>query len=48
LSAADFVRISSVQRLTRRGLQRIAETAVTLAEAEGLNGHAQSIRIRLP
>ncbi len=47
LSAADFVRVSAVQRLTKRGLERIADVAVTLAEAEGLTGHAQSIRIRL-
>ncbi|MPY91098.1 MAG: histidinol dehydrogenase [Luteitalea sp.] len=48
LSAADFVRVSSVQRLTRKGLARIASTSVTLAEAEGLHGHAASIKVRLP
>jgi histidinol dehydrogenase len=47
LSAADFVRVSSVQRLTRQGLARIAPAVTTLAEAEGLQAHAQSIRIRL-
>jgi histidinol dehydrogenase len=47
LSAADFVRVSSVQRLTARGLRAIAPTAITLAEAEGLEAHARSIRIRL-
>jgi histidinol dehydrogenase len=47
LSAADFVRVSSVQRLTRRGLASIAQTVTTLAEAEGLKAHAQSIRVRL-
>ena len=47
LSAADFVRVSTIQRLTRDGLRTIGGAAVTLAEAEGLRGHAASIRIRL-
>ena len=47
LSAADFVRVSSVQTLTRAGFTRIAATAVTLADAEGLTAHAESMRIRL-
>jgi histidinol dehydrogenase len=47
LSAADYVRISSVQRLTRGGLSRIAPAAMALAGAEGLSAHAASIRIRL-
>jgi histidinol dehydrogenase len=47
LSAADFMRVMAVQRLTRRGLQRIAGVAVPLARAEGLQAHAESIEIRL-
>jgi histidinol dehydrogenase len=47
LSAADFVRCTTVQRVTREGLGRIAESIVTLAEAEGLTAHAASIRVRL-
>jgi len=47
LSAADFVRVMSVQRLTRPGLRRVAGAAVPLARAEGLRGHAESIEIRL-
>ena len=47
LSAADFVRVSTVQRLTRAGLRRIAREGMALAEAEGLGGHAASIGIRL-
>ncbi len=46
LSAADFVRVTSVQRLTALGLARIAPAAVTLARAEGLRAHAASIEIR--
>jgi len=47
LSALDFVRINSVQRATRSGLQRLAPTAISLANAEGLIGHAASVVTRL-
>jgi histidinol dehydrogenase len=46
LGAADFVRLFTVQRLTRRGLATIAPSVVTLAEAEGLTAHAASVRVR--
>jgi histidinol dehydrogenase len=46
LGAADFVRVSSVQRVTRQGLRRIGPAGIALAEAEGLTAHAESIRIR--
>jgi len=47
LSAADFMRVMSVQRLTRDGLARLAPTILPLARAEGLTAHAASIEIRL-
>jgi histidinol dehydrogenase len=47
LSAADFVRVMSVQRLTRAGLARLAPTILPLARAEGLDAHAESIEVRL-
>jgi histidinol dehydrogenase len=47
LSAADFVRVMAVQRLTRRGLARLAPTIVSLARAEGLTAHAESIQVRV-
>jgi histidinol dehydrogenase len=47
LSAADFVRVSTVQRVTRRGLARLAPVATTLAREEGLPAHARSIEVRL-
>jgi len=47
LSAADFVRITSVQTLTRAGLARVAPHAIALATAEGLSAHAASIAIRM-
>ena len=47
LSAADFVRVSSVQRVSGDGLRRLAPTAISLANAEGLVAHAASIAVRL-
>ena len=47
LHAADFVRVMAVQRVTRDGLARVAPTIVTLARAEGLDAHAESIEVRL-
>ena len=46
LSAADFVRVATVQRISAAGFRRIAPAAIVLAEAEGLTAHASSIRIR--
>jgi histidinol dehydrogenase len=46
LSAADFVRVWTIQRVTARGLRTIGPAAVALARAEGLAGHAASITLR--
>ncbi len=46
LSVNDFLKIITVQNFSRQGLQRIAPTITTLAEAEGLVAHAQSVRLR--
>jgi histidinol dehydrogenase len=46
LNAADFVRVSTVQRMTPAGLRALAPTIVTLARQEGLEGHARSIEVR--
>jgi histidinol dehydrogenase len=48
LHAADFVKLVSTQRLTAAGLKRLASTITTLARAEGLEGHARSIDVRVP
>jgi len=47
LSAADFVRQITVQRMTRAGLRGIGGTVMTLATAEGLQAHAASIGVRM-
>lgn len=46
LGVLDFVKTISVQQLSRSGLERIAPAVVTLAVAEGLTAHAESIRVR--
>jgi histidinol dehydrogenase len=46
LGVQDFVKTISVQQLSRDGLGRIASAVITLAEAEGLKAHAESIRVR--
>lgn len=46
LSSADFVKVISVQRLTREGLESLSPAITTLARAEGLEAHARSVEIR--
>ena len=46
LSVLDFVKVITVQQLSRSGLGKISNTVTCLAEAEGLQAHAQSIRVR--
>ena len=46
LSVLDFVKIISVQEVSRAGLERAAPVVETLATAEGLMAHAASVRAR--
>jgi histidinol dehydrogenase len=46
LSVLDYVRIIACQEVSREGMRRIAAPAMALAEAEGLRGHAESLRVR--
>jgi histidinol dehydrogenase len=46
LSAADFVKVISVQELTPASLKRLAPAITTLARAEGLEAHARSVEAR--
>jgi histidinol dehydrogenase len=46
LSVLDFVRLISCQEVSPEGIRRIAPPAIALAEAEGLRGHAESLRVR--
>lgn len=47
LSAADFVKVISIQELTRDALKRLAPAITTLARAEGLEAHARSVEVRI-
>ncbi|MGC1619538.1 MAG: histidinol dehydrogenase [Candidatus Acidiferrum sp.] len=47
LSAADFVKCTSVQNIDSTGFRRLASDAVKLAHAEGLPAHAKAVDVRL-
>src|SRR3984957_17639538 len=47
LSVMDFVKVITVQQYTEKGLRQLGPHAVALAEAEGLTGHAESVRRQL-
>ncbi|AXR78061.1 histidinol dehydrogenase [Natrarchaeobaculum sulfurireducens] len=47
LSVETFLRSTTVQRLSSTGLAEIGDAITTLAEAEGLEAHAESVRRRL-
>ena len=46
LSVVDYLKIITVQEVSREALVRIAPIVTTLAEAEGLSAHAESVRVR--
>jgi histidinol dehydrogenase len=48
LSVLDFVKVITVQELSKSGLNKLGKTVTYLAETEGLQAHAQSIRMRCP
>ena len=47
LSVNDFLKIITVQEYSMQGLAALGPQAVVLAEAEGLTGHAEAVRVRL-
>ncbi|NNF62308.1 MAG: histidinol dehydrogenase [Gammaproteobacteria bacterium] len=47
LGVADFQKTITVQEATAAGLERLGPTATTLARVERLDGHAQSVDLRL-
>jgi histidinol dehydrogenase len=46
LSVLDFVKVITVQELSRAGLRKIAPSILALAKAEGLRAHGRSIELR--
>jgi histidinol dehydrogenase len=47
LGIQDFLKITNVIALDKAIVKELAEAAITIAEAEGLEGHAEAIRQRL-
>jgi histidinol dehydrogenase len=46
LSVMDFVKVITVQQYTQEALREVGPHTIALAEAEGLMGHAESVRVR--
>ena len=46
LSVLDFMKLITIQELSRSGLQQIGNTVESLAQLEGLQAHANSVRVR--
>jgi histidinol dehydrogenase len=46
LSVLDFVKVITVQEISRTGLKKIAPSLLALAKAEGLRAHGRSIELR--
>ena len=47
LGVADFVKRTSLLRVSPEGLSTLGPAAIALGEAEGLDGHARSVAMRL-
>jgi histidinol dehydrogenase len=47
LAVTDFLKVISVQQLSRAALKRLAPAITTLARAEGLEAHARSVEARI-
>jgi histidinol dehydrogenase len=47
LSVLDFVKIITVQQYTHEALCEVGPHTITLAEAEGLKAHAESVRVKI-
>ena len=47
LSVLDFIKIITVQQYTLDALREVGPHTIALAEAEGLVGHAESVRVRM-
>ncbi len=47
ITVQSFMKSMTVQSLTGKGLRKLGATIVTMAEAEGLDAHANAVKIRL-
>jgi len=46
LNINHFIKYSSIQKISKNGLESLKETIIALAEEEGLKAHADAIRTR--
>jgi histidinol dehydrogenase len=47
VSADSFVKKITYQQLTPAGLAAIGQAVISMAEAEGLQAHAEAVRVRM-
>jgi histidinol dehydrogenase len=47
VSVDSFIKKITVQKLSKEGLKNIESTVITMAEAEGLDAHANAVKVRL-
>jgi histidinol dehydrogenase len=47
LSVNDFAKLITVQQYNQKAMRQLGPSAILLAEAEGLTGHAEAVRTRL-
>ena len=47
LSVSDFLKRHSLIKITKTGIERLAPSVINLARHENLEGHANSVKIRL-
>jgi histidinol dehydrogenase len=47
LNVDHFVKKSTIQQISKEGLEGLANTIISLAEAEGLDAHAEAVKKRL-
>jgi len=47
VSVDSFVKKITYQKLTQQGLHNISNTVIQMAEAEGLDAHANAVRVRM-
>ena len=47
LSVYDFLKRQSVIKISKRGIERLGPSVITLSKYENLHGHANSVKVRL-
>jgi histidinol dehydrogenase len=46
LSVNDFVKVMTVQQVSKIGIRKLAPAVITLAQAEGLQAHSNAVKVR--